>query len=722
MMKKNYLLAVALALTAMVSCTDESFVGDQSLKEANEGVGAISFDLNTPAVTRAEVGGAAAATALNNEFIIWGEKQETDGTAATAANQVFYNYKVNYTSNSAYTTTSNTKNWEYVGLTPYTSDKVSPAITGTQTIKYWDYDAASYTFTAVSAKPDDIADGKVKITKITSGSTAADKGYEIAVNSGASLDNIFVADRNNITKTIGTDRTATNAYGGNVTMKFRNFMSKIRFGIYEDIPGYKVNITNVYYNSTNSTNSGKFGVDGKFLAIGDGSSTNTIFTVTYDSNNKAVANLKAASTPGTSTSLETAQTVAGCPILSSSAASPISTTSATPTWDKTDGAYTTIMPYTTNDGNMKVKLNFTLTSTDTGETISVVDATAEIPAAYCQWKSNYAYTYILKLNDNTNGQIGGVTGLYPITFDAVEITDETGSAEYITTVSEPSITTFGAIYNTSDTKYTGYQTGKDEYQAQTGSNRLDIYATFIEGSTVKTPVLGESGAQHVNVFKVTTPNADDFPITEASVAEAIANPASITNAVWTCAVTDVAQKTATDLTNDGTYYKKDANNKAPGDAGYVVTPAVKNTDYTIGASSSENTITDGVNIYTCTVTYTPEASAAALTAGTTYYKSDGSHNPGTTDYVPTIAVHGTDYQLAPKITATSINDDSSTNFTAAPAVVNDVPAEDDTTKSINALKLTGVKAGTYAIEYEASAAWTGTYNKVYKVIKVSAAE
>ena len=732
-MKKNYLLAVALALTAMVGCTDESFVGDQGLKEANEGVGAISFNSGTPAITRADdKTGSDAATDLDNQFIIWGEKNEAGtGAEATAANLVFKNYQVNYTANTAYNTTSNTKDWEYVGYThsntASTDDyqtNILPSLSSAQTIKYWDYGATKYTFTAVSAKKTDLQTGKVKIKKLTTGESSSDynKGYEITVGTDASVDNIFVADRNVISGGTGTDRTATNAYGGNVTMRFRNLMSKIRFGIYETIPGYKVNITDVDYNSTNSKSSGKFGVDGKFLAIGDGSSTNTIFTVTYDSNNKAVANLKAASTPGTSTYLETAQTVAECPILSSSAASPISTTSATPTWDKTDGAYTTIMPYTTNDGNMKVKLDFTLTSTDTGETINVTDATAEIPAAYCQWKSNYAYTYILKLNDNTNGQIGGVTGLYPITFDAVEITDETGSAEYITTVSEPSITTFGAIYNTSDTKYTGYQTGKDEYQAQTGSNRLDIYATFTEGSTVQTPVLGESGAQHVNVFKVTTPNADDFPITEASVAEAIANPASITNAVWTCAVTDVAQKTATDLTNDDTYYKKDANNKAPGDAGYVVTPAVKNTDYTIGASSSENTITDGVNIYTCTVTYTPEASAAALTAGTTYYKSDGSHNPGTTDYVPTIAVHGTDYQLAPKITATSINDDSSTNFTAAPAVVNDVPAEDDTTKSINALKLTGVKAGTYAIEYEASAAWTGTYNKVYKVIKVSAAE
>ena len=651
-MKKKLLFA-AIALTAMASCTEDSFVGEQSQQEANASEGAISFNLTTPAVTRAEVGGATAATALNNEFIIWGEKNETDGTAATTANQVFYNYKVNYTSNSAYTTTSNTKNWEYVGITPYTSDKVSPALTVSQTIKYWDYSADSYTFTAVSAKPADISGGMVKITKNTSGSTVYDKGYEIAVNTGASLDDIFVADRNQPTKGTGTNRDAVNAYGGNVTMKFRNFMSKIRFGIYEDIPGYKVNITNVEYNSTGSSSTSKFGVDGKFLAIGDGSTTNTIFTVTYDSNNKAVANIKSGSTPGTADYLETAQSVAGSPILSSSAASPISTSSAAPTWDKTDGAYTTILPYTTNATNMKVKLDFTLTSTDTGETINVSDATAEIPAAYCQWKSNYAYTYILKLNDNTNGQIGGVAGLYPITFDAVQIEDENGQAEYITTLSEPSITTLGV--NSSTGKYV---TGGSEYAA--GS---DIYVSFVEGSAVKTPVLGTSGAQHVNIYHVTTPDATNFKITEASVAEAIANPASITNPVYS---------------------------------------------YNSGTS-----------------TYTEVTDATTLTSGTDYYKADGeSMTPGTEGYTPTKAVAGTDYTPAPKLTVVNINSDGSSYFTATPSVVTTVPREDgnSNTVTIDAVKLTGVKATTattaIAIEYEASSAWTGEFKKVYKVIRV----
>ena len=654
-MKKNLLIA-AIAITALASCSSNDFVGDESPQTSSGNVGAISFNMETPAITRATNTGQTAATALSNRFIVWGEKNEADGTAATAANLVFKNYKVEWTDNSAYITTSNTKNWEYVGLTPYTEAQVSPSINPTvQTIKYWDYSATSYTFTAISALDEDITGGKVIITKNTSGSTVYEKGYDITVKSGAHLGNIYIADRNQPTKGTGTNRDADNAYGGNVRMTFRNFMSKIRFGIYENIPGYKVKITNVDYNTSSHSSgeggTGKFGVDGKFLVAGD----NTAYTVTYDaSSNKAIMAVKGETTPTSVTYLETAQSIDGCPILHTTPTE-ISTSPATPTWDKTEGAYTNIMPFPSNDVNMKVKLDFKLISLDTNEEINVVDATAEIPASYCQWKPNYAYTYILKLNDNTNGQIGGVSGLYPITFDAVEVTDENGFAEYITTVSAPSITTFGAIYD--GTNYTAYQTDKDEYQAQTNPNQLDIFATFLEGNIVKTPTLGSSGAQHVNVFKVTTSDATNFPITEASVAEAIANPA-MSVAIYT---------------------------------------------------------------YDGTSTYTLVTDATTITAGTTYYKADESSKlPGADGYTQTTAVAGTDYKVGAKLNVTNINSDASTNFTAAPTVVASVPAEDGTTKTINALKLTGVKAGTYAIEYEASTAWTGTYTKAYKIIKVVA--
>ena len=60
-MKKNILLATALAITALAGCTDDSFVGDQKLVEAN-GNGAISFNSGSKAITRAD--GAEAAKLL----------------------------------------------------------------------------------------------------------------------------------------------------------------------------------------------------------------------------------------------------------------------------------------------------------------------------------------------------------------------------------------------------------------------------------------------------------------------------------------------------------------------------------------------------------------------------------------------------------------------------------------------------------------------------------
>lgn len=714
---KKYLLLVT-ALAALVSCTESEFVGDQGLKEANE-LGAISFNSGSMAITRADKTGSAAATDLNNHFYVYGIKKESvDGPGnVQTGNLVFNNYAVNWTANSAMTTTSNTENWEYVGYTLTAKEQAKITVNSgavAQTIKYWDWGAADYTFYAFSALPADIEGNKIAVVKVQDQTTANshtvyDNGYTVTLEADASLDDLFFSERTVITNTNNTDRTQDNKYGGNVTFRFHNMASKVRVAMYENLPGYTVTINKFSVDDD--------GADPAFSAMTDDKTANFAanfqncaagtagtLTVKYQSSG-ATENHPTVSFSGTAVDVLALGTQLKEDVT-------IGTSVTEATYDKAEKAYTSVFPKENNAQNLKLKLSYTLTAPVTGETITVTDATAEIPAVYLKWKPGYAYTYIFKISDNTNGSTGtpvtNPAGLYPITFNAVEVIAEDGQAEYITTVSEPTITTFG--YDATNKKFV---TDGSEYAA--GS---DIYATFMEGSTVKTPTLGGSNAQSVNIYAVTSADHTNFKITEASVAEAIANPGRITNPVYTRAITDVTTKTATELNNEGTYYKKDANNKAPGDAGYVVTLAVKNTDYTIGASSAENTIAEGVNIYTCTVTYTVVAAAADLTTGTTYYKSDGSHNPGTSDYVETVAVAGTDYQVAPKISATNINADASTNFTAVPAVVATVPGEDGVDKTIDAVKLTGVKAGTYAIEYEASAAWTGTYKKVYKVIKV----
>ena len=660
-MKKIYLLATAIV--ALASCTSDTFVGSEEEARLANGETPISFGFDVPAATRADNVGATAAASLGNQFIVYGEKSETTA-APSAGNYVFPNYQVNYAANTAYTSTSNTKDWEYVGYTHSanyqtnitTKDGESAAANAlavAQTIKFWDYSATSYTFTAVSAQGSDIEGGKVKIQKNTSGATVYDKGYKLTLTADADPSKIYIADRNVISPTTGTDRTAPNAYGGNVTLRFRNLLSQVRVGMYETIPGHTVTIKKFYYVNdgaptflTMSTG----GTDKFYANVPNVATTSAAtLTVTYYESGTGAENQPKVAVSGATTNNYIALGGADDAHTGLKENAVLATTAATPTYNETTGAYTSVFPQESNNKTLKLKVDYTLTADGTGETINVTGATAEIPAEYLQWKPNFKYTYLFKISENTNGSSGhGVVGLYPITFDAVEVIAEDGQAEYITTVSEPSITTFGV-------KGGKYSVGKNEYEA--GS---DIYATFMEGSAVKAPTLGTSGAQHVNVFAVTTSDATNFPITEASVAEAIANPAM-----------------SVDI-------------------------------YTYDGSS----------------TYTKVTDATTITAGTTYYKADGSSKaPGDDGYTPTEAVAGTDYKVGAKLNVININSDASTYFTAVPAAVTTVPGEDGVEITENALKLTGVKlvsGVSYAIEYEASDAWTGTYKKVYKVIKVVA--
>ena len=576
-MKKNILLATALA--ALVSCSSDDFVGDQSLQEANGNGGAISFNLNVPAVTRANKTGAEAATDLNQHFIVWGEKNEAQGNSgadgkgkAEATNLVFQNYQVNWTANSAFTTTSNTENWEYVGFThtakhqsnittkdEYGSPAAPTALTSAQTIKYWDWGASSYTFTAVSADKDDIDADKVTIMKLTSDNTDVyGKGYEINIAAWSgdaptppakyTAEKVFIADRKLITKTesgSNTDRTQDNKYGGNVTLTFRNILTHVRVGMYETVPGYTVTINSfTYKNDGTPTNFGamketghtatsttNFVANAANVAIGSAAK----LTVTYQKSGSVVNQPTITVGDATvATHLSLGTNIPG---------TALGETATTARFDQSsENTYTSFFPQEANTVSLKLMVNYTLTS-PTGETITVTDATAEIPAQYLQWKPNYKYTYLFKISDNTNGSTGtpgtDPAGLYPITFDAVETIADDGKAEYITTVSEPSITTFGV-------KSSKYTTGKDEYETGT-----DIYATIVANNAVVDPSASGHG---YFVYTAATSDANK-PVTEASVAEAIAEKIihGVTTPVITCTNYNTnVSLTATVPAEDGT--------------------------------------------------------------------------------------------------------------------------------------------------------------------------
>ncbi|MBR1683048.1 MAG: hypothetical protein IJ700_08765 [Bacteroidaceae bacterium] len=633
-MKKKHFILAATAIALMASCADESYVGDQNALDAANGEKAISFGFDVPAATRADNVGADAASALGNYFIVYGEKKETAQTKYEDGNLVFPNYTVHYGTNTAYTTTSNTKDWEYVGETPISttnvkmndgsSDETAPS---EQTIKYWDYAAATYTFTAVSALKEDIENGRVVIQKNTVGAdNVYQKGYTITLAKTGSdpytypvLNKLYFADRKVISQSAGTDRNASDAYGGNVTLRFRNLVSQIRAGLYETIPGYDITEIKFYVTGDSEAQVSSTSAFGAICPNTKTSNYEGTITVNYYTNSDGSLENQPKVTHSVSPA---ADLILGTNLSTISTSSVLGKSASSPTWETSGGTFTEVLPQIENNTNLKLKANYKLYNSVTHETINVTGATAEIPAEYLKWKPNYKYTYLFKISDNTNGSTGqDVTGLYPITFDAVEVVAEDGVAEYITTVSEPSITTFGV----KDSKYV---TGSSDYPAST-----DVYATVEDASSM--PTLSASNMQ---LYTVTTSDATNFPITEASVAEAL-----IEGPTWTKAQTDNKKITCTvsSFTYQNSVPAEDGTTKtlhATEDKAAKFTTAASTTYAIVYQKTAATYTTDGgKNDYTSEsftaagMLYTDAectSVAASWTDGITYYKRTAVSNKG----------------------------------------------------------------------------------------------
>ena len=486
MTRKNYLLIVAAA-AAFASCAnDEVIVNNQ---DEGEITGApITFgSSNVSGQTRATLSGNDAASKLNNEFVVFGTKHTTTTTSGTStvSNQAtFTNYKVEYDgANSAGTTETNTNNWEYVGKTPYgsnlvTSDLTAAAVTS-QDVKYWDYSAdKGYTFTAFSGKNFLTGSSTGVVKKITAETDDHNNGYQVTVPAAASLKDIYFSDRVVVEK---------KDYGKPVVLTFRNFGSKIRVGFYETVPGYKVTIDRFYYDDNAATVVTKFAdmdhnpTDNKFVAalqnVNPGTTSGNVVNVTYygdseDNKNQVKVNC------GSSSSYQYTLTL-GAGLKDKT----LGTSPATAIY--TDNDYTYVYPNLDNTNPMLIRCDYTLTADDgSGETIKVKNARVTVPTQYVQWKSNYAYTYLFKISDNTNGTTGNVPsdpdnpsggdaeGLFPITFDAVVMEATDYAQETTTTVATNSVTSYAKD---------GYANGKDIYfvNNQTTGNHSVICPTAV---------------------------------------------------------------------------------------------------------------------------------------------------------------------------------------------------------------------------------------------------
>ena len=506
-MKTKYFIFAASALVALASCSNDEYIGDNNGLTAAEGDGSIQFSYTMPNATRADIAGLDAAKKLGYNFYVMGTKG-TETTDAPTSTVVFDNYIVRFTENTAGVTASNTANWEYVGIAADENhDKLSTA--SSQTIKYWDYSQPQYDFLAFStgtfkAKKDenDPGDDEIGVTAMNSGATLKTNAYTLYIPSTTALSDAYITD---------IVEVKTDNYGNDVVLKFKSLGSKVRVGLYETVPGYSIDAATVNFYTVDddgthnfedakgttaaliSTNSASFAGKGTVLVTFPNVGTENINNANYNKASATVSGISGGDTKktfGTLAAEKTAAPEGG----ETDAKKYIGRSLPNATFAGTKGAdyYSTVFPVSTSYP-LTLRVDYTLVPTDGGsETITVKGAKAVVPANYTVWQPNYAYTYIFKISDNTNGWTGAATkdpGLFPITFDAVvaQATEASGEQTTITTVATPSITTYqqGHTYGTEE--YSKATKGKDNevrnLYVQVMDNSTNTPKVDLEGNT-----------------------------------------------------------------------------------------------------------------------------------------------------------------------------------------------------------------------------------------------
>lgn len=499
---KKYVFLAASAL-ALASCTSDDFLGNTP-GNVQSNTSAINFDGGTGKISRATTQtGVTAAQTLNNNYVVFGYKTANDGSKST----VFDHYTIHWNGLKD-KTESNTQGWEYVGqkansLTSLTGDKA-------QTIKYWDYSAKQYDFVAFSFGTATQGEGadKVKATAVT---PTPELVYTLT-GAVKDLANCFIADRITAKPNMETTKKKANllvGYKDDVQFNFRSLSTKVTMGIYETIPGYSVKDVKFYSsdNTPATDNKPTLYAKDKNIPAGNGTVTVTFPTTTESETdyNKAHVEFAAATESDKSSSIQFGKLSTVDKENEEKGTTGFIgrdiTTFSTPK-EGNNKKYEVVIP--AKVGALTLKVDYTLESIDgSGETIKVTGATAVVPEKYTNWEPNYAYTYIFKISDKTNGSTGGSTaGLYPITFDAIVTETETGKQETITTVADNSITTYakGAINE---------EYKKDANIYVSVNNTTDLHIKKGEDDTTPT---------NVKLFTATGTGSYEKNITDATVA------------------------------------------------------------------------------------------------------------------------------------------------------------------------------------------------------------
>lgn len=220
-------------------------------------------------------------------------------------------------------------------------------------------------------------------------------------------------------------------YGTEVELSFRRMMAKINIKFWEDIDGYSVEILDLKGNTSNSVT----GVQAT-PAEATTSGTSTTYSRSDEFFVKANASVDFSRTPAslsvTGTTNQTNNLEFNIPVF---AADPKNIGRLRDNATPSPTTYYGIPLGTNNNTGFTFHVSYKLTAEDTGETITVNNATVHVPANDVKWLSNTHYTYFFKITKNSTGSTDGSAtqdyddptpgsqALYPIIFDNCTVED-----------------------------------------------------------------------------------------------------------------------------------------------------------------------------------------------------------------------------------------------------------------------------------------------------------
>lgn len=481
---KNYVF-LAMSAALLAACSNDvalDHAGTQSAETVDNAIG-FQFINRNSVTSRVEGSAADEATTkrlLNNNghynFGVFAYKSSLTGSATfslSTASKVMENYLVGYGSKTGETaagykldannqTTLNSSQWAYekLGSKEYSnstdgyyknSDTFYMSNNANQYLKYWDQSTSQTDFFAYAPYLNGANTAKVEAANSkTTISFPMTDGYDDA----SKYD--FIAAHKKVEKS---------GYNQSVQIDFKRLSAMIRIGFYEEIAGYKVKVLNLVDATDGSSAVGVSAAP----AIKSTENATTKYTYgtlyykgtgtgTYPATSSTTDDNVEVSVQGASDGVYS-NTASGSthkylnfkiPVLASGAY--ISTNKENPSMS--DTKYYLIPDNGTNKTGLTFHVTYQLIAEDTGETITVYNATVHVPyeatvgddkVQYCDWKSNYVYTYIFRLTKGTSGDTDkpdnidpskpdadDKQALKPIIFDncTVETWDETNKYEF----------------------------------------------------------------------------------------------------------------------------------------------------------------------------------------------------------------------------------------------------------------------------------------------------